>query len=101
MGITQTEKDFQRSIKQLASATGWLIYHTYDSRRSQPGFPDLAMVRDGKLVFAELKVGSNHPTTAQKKWLRALGKCEGVGAYLWRPEDWNEIEEVLKKRPLT
>ena len=36
-----TEKQFQSHIVQYAKMRGWLVYHTHDSRRSEPGFPDL------------------------------------------------------------
>lgn len=93
-----SEKEFQAQVLELARYTGWLCYHTHDSRRSAPGFPDLVMVRPPVIVFAELKteVGTLRPE--QRKWLDALGRCEAVGALLWRPSDWPEIEEVLARR---
>ena len=39
------EAELQRNVLSLAAMTGWLAYHTYDSRRSQAGFPDLVLVR--------------------------------------------------------
>ena len=42
-----TEKKFQAAVLQIANMYGWLAYHTHDSRRSAPGFPDLVLVRNG------------------------------------------------------
>ncbi len=39
------EKPFQAQVVELARLSGWLTYHTHDSRRSQSGFPDLVLVR--------------------------------------------------------
>lgn len=89
------ERDFQRSVTDLARVTHWLTYHTHDSRRSAAGFPDLTLVRGDRLVFAELKRAGQNPTEAQREWLEALGRVERVEAHLWRPGDWEEIERVL------
>ena len=61
---TMTEKQFQASVVQCAVLMGWMVYHPHDSRKSEPGFPDLTMARghktddgvESRLVFAELKV---------------------------------------------
>ena len=53
--MKQTEAQFQAAVIQYAELKGWMVYHTHDSRGSRPGFPDLTMVRDGVLIFAELK----------------------------------------------
>lgn len=60
-----------------ARAAGWLAYHTHDSRRSEPGFPDAVFVRDGRIVFAELKAARGRVTPEQRAWLEALGKAAG------------------------
>ena len=89
------ERDFQRSVVELAELYGWMIYHTYDSRRSNPGFPDLVMVRDNRVIFAELKTMKGKVTKHQERWLEALAKTQ-VEVKLWRPSDINDIEEVLR-----
>ena len=40
-----TEAQFQEAVVQLARLTGWLVYHTFDSRRSQAGYPDLTLLK--------------------------------------------------------
>jgi len=90
------EKDFMRQVTELAQWHGWRVYHTHDSRRSAPGFPDLTMVRGGRMVFAELKVGRNKLTDHQEEWIASL-KTVGrpVEAYAWWPRHWEEIEKIL------
>ena len=94
LGIKITEKEFMAHVVELAKFKGWLVYHTYDSRRSEPGFPDLCMVRRSRLVFAELKNERLRLTDAQKEWKARLVQA-GQEMYLWRPSDWDEIVEVL------
>jgi hypothetical protein len=96
-----TEKQFLAEVIQVAKGFGWTVYHTHDSRRSEEGFPDLAMRRDEtytlRALVAELKVGDNMPTKAQRAWLEAFAAA-GVPAFLWRPGDWEVIVKVLGSR---
>ncbi len=91
-----SERDFMAQVIQLARLHHWRVHHIHDSRKSSgSGWPDLSMLRDGRYVAAELKVGSNRPTAAQREWLEALGKC-GLETFLWRPSDFEEIERTLR-----
>ena len=90
-----TEKDFQGYVLAAADEFGWDYYHTGDSRRSQPGFPDLTLVKDGKVIFAELKREKNsYLKDAQKKWLTDLHAAAGPNLMvaMWRPSsNWFEV----------
>ena len=90
-----SEKDFMESIVQLARNTGWMVYHPYDSRRSEPGFPDLVMTKPKRLVIAEIKTETGKTSPAQDNWLETLRTARGVKVKLWRPSDWPEIERTL------
>jgi VRR-NUC domain len=90
------ERDFMATVREAATVTGWLVYHTYRSKRSPSGFPDLVFVRD-RIVFAELKATTTRVTSEQRRWLDALADAGGE-VYLWRPDDWPEIERVLGRR---
>ena len=94
--MPMTEKEFQSQIIEMAQLLGWLAYHTYDSRKSPPGFPDLTLVRE-RVVFAELKTGKNKLTPEQSVWAKKLRDAKGVEYYLWRPEDAIKIANVLRK----
>lgn len=82
-----TEAQLQDAVIQLAHLRGWMTYHTYDSRRSSPGFPDLVLVRADRLVLVELKSASGRVTADQQRWLEALYLTNNE-VYLWRPADW-------------
>ena len=96
---SMTEKQLQASVEELARLLGWLVYHTYDSRRSAPGFPDLVMARDRdrRLIFAELKRERGRCTPDQEDWHNVINMA-GTPAYVWRPSDWlsGRIERVLR-----
>lgn len=89
---------FQSHVRGLAQLYGWgPDYHTYDSRRSPPGFPDLVLVRPPRVIFAELKVGRGVLTPYQRVWRDALLRCPGVEYFCWYPRDLLEIERVLRR----
>lgn len=94
--MTMTEKEFMRQVIDIATIHGWMHYHTHDSRRSTPGFPDLVLVRE-RIIFAELKTDAGKATAAQTQWLDAIALAGG-DAYLWRPKDWRQIVATLGAR---
>lgn len=96
------EKQFQELVIQAARMTGWACYHTHDSRRSEPGYPDLHLVHGvrGESLFAELKTEKGQLSAAQKHWLAILAAA-GQRAYVWRPSDWDSIERILVGREVT
>lgn len=91
-----TEREWQAQVVDAARLMGWRVYHTHDSRRSAPGWPDLALVRD-RLVMAELKTETGRVSPEQQQWL-ALLDAAGVETHLWRPSDLDEVLAVLKRR---
>lgn len=92
-----SEKDFQARVIEVAKITGWLVYHTYDSRRSVPGFPDLVLVheRKGVVLYRELKTDVGKVSLHQANWLQAL-QSAGQSAEVWRPMQWPAIVRELR-----
>jgi len=84
-------------VIDLAHLTGWLCYHTHDSRRSCPGFPDVILVRGTQLLAAELKSERGRVTPAQQGWIDALSRA-GIEVHVWRPADFNAIVARLEAR---
>ena len=88
------EAEFQTNIIQLAKTLGWLIHHDsgdmYEHTRGDPGFPDLVLAKDGRVIFLELKSDKGKATDAQYKWLVAI-----ADSYLVRPEDMQWIAQLL------
>ena len=89
-----SEKEFQSQVVQLAKLRGWKVYHTFDSRRSTPGFLDLVLVRE-RVLFVECKTDTGQLTDEQFEWLRALDKA-GQKTLIWRPMYWPCIENELE-----
>jgi hypothetical protein len=90
-----TEAAFQQQVQELAAYYNWeLQYHTRDSRRSNPGWPDLVLCRPPEILFIELKAEKTRVTKEQHRWVQALCEC-GLEVYIWRPGDWDEIQARL------
>lgn len=83
---------------------GWRVAFTWSSIHSPEGEPDLRMVRvqtgvigvPARLILAELKTETGQPSAEQAEWLELGSQVPGVETYLWRPSDWDEIQEVLR-----
>ena len=107
-----TEDAFQAWVIEQAKTFGWLHYHTRYSKYSPRGFPDLVLVRNGWLIFAELKSERGHMSTEQRIWQAQLARvaqrarqfagslpedqtARPVREFLWRPSDMELIVEVL------
>ncbi len=89
-----SEKEWSAQVAQLAKTLGWRRYHTYRSERSEPGWPDEALVRD-RFVLLELKAETGRLSGAQRDWLAAL-TAAGVEAYVARPSDLEALAAVLQ-----
>ena len=90
----ESEKDFQQKVKDLARRLGYLTYHTYDSRRSDPGFPDLVLAKIPRVIWIECKAEKGALTEAQWIWIDILKQC-GREVYVIRPSDWQSLVDIL------
>ena len=81
---------------RVAKMLGWLCYHTFDSRRSASGFPDLVLVRE-RVLFRELKVGKNKLSQSQELWRDSIMDTGGDWAE-WRETDMDDIVADLSRR---
>lgn len=92
-----TEREWSAQVVELARTLGWRhVYHTFDSRRSSRGFPDLVLVRE-RVVWLELKREDRRAgrlTEQQREWLLAL-RYAGAEAYVVRPSDLDDLGRVL------
>ena len=95
MVLKQSEREFQAQLIKVVEMLGGLVYHTYDSRRSAKGYPDLTILTlDRRVIFAELKNDRGRLTEDQRVWLEALPDHQ---AYLWRPDDFDDAVRIIQK----
>jgi hypothetical protein len=82
-----SENELDEHVRRIiADLPGVLRYHTFDSRKSPSGFPDLVITGPGGVLFRELKTQRGRVTVAQETWLRTL-VLAGADACCWRPDD--------------
>ena len=98
-----TEDQLLSAVLDLAMRLRWHAYHVRNSRagivQGETGFPDLVLLRDGRLVFAELKSEGGGVTGPQAGWLARLSDALGpANVFVWRPADWLDgtIERELR-----
>lgn len=107
-----TEEQFSGQVEDLLKLYGWRWCHfrpaiTEKGWRTalsgDKGLPDIIAVRPPRLIFAELKSEDGRLSPEQKEWLKDLDICRQATpfhkaheVYLWRPSDYDEIEEILR-----
>ena len=76
----------QASVIKLCELFGIAYYHTFDSRRSAKGWPDMALCGSRGFMLRELKDARRKPTPEQERWGLML-RASGQNWDLWRPAD--------------
>ena len=101
----EPERFFQNEAHDVAAHYGWRPFHLRDKDSIHivhgKGFPDLVMWRKDyetgeiDLLAAELKRDAETKLRPeQQEWVDALK--QHIPTYTWRPEDWDEIEDILR-----
>jgi hypothetical protein len=95
------EKNLGDNIVNAARRFGWLVHRdpTFRATAADPGYPDLTLVRGGRIIFAELKSEAGELAPDQIAWRDAITDDIGrVRWYCWRPTDWiaGRIDEILR-----
>lgn len=93
------ERDWQKQVRELAQTLGYRRYHTFDSRRSDTGFPDLVLVspQRRRIIYLELKREKGKLTDTQASWILDL-HAAGAEVYVARPRHLQALAAVLSGR---
>lgn len=84
--LAMPEKALLEQVREAARVLGLRCYHTHDSRRSEPGFPDVVLVGRHGVLWRELKTHTGRLTRDQQDWIDRL-HIAGQDAAVWRPSD--------------
>lgn len=84
------EAPLMEGVRSLAELYGWLHFHApqceHAARQSEPGFPDLILVRAPRLVAVEIKRAlPDKPNVAQRHWLEQLDRVRYADSFILRP----------------
>lgn len=106
--IAETEAQFQSRIMEYATLRGWSWLHINKAQNSQGywrtpvvgplgrGFHDLFMIRGDRIISAECKSDRGYMSGAQRMVADLLQQTGKVEVYVWRPEDWDKLMEILR-----
>lgn len=91
------ERDFQRLVIDAASALGYRHYAALYSIGADPGYPDVTLVnpQSGRVIWLELKITRGKVSDRQRQWIADL-RDAGCAAYIVTPDDWDQIESLLR-----
>lgn len=105
-----SEAAFQQQVIDLAHLYGWKVasfrkvrvqradgsvYWETPVGADGAGWPDLVLVKGGRILAWELKVGTNKPSPDQLAWLSALDAVPGVEADAVWSDDWEWVKQQL------
>ncbi len=102
MAAEASEDVLTARLRTFALQAGYLYYHTHNSRKSEAGWPDVALIHPGggPLYLWELKSAAGVVSPDQRRWLDALAQVTHVETGVYRPADWTTIQTLLtRKRP--
>ena len=101
--IILTEAQFATQVEDLLTRFGWMFYHVYEqfkhAKRSSKGFPDYVAMRNGRLLFIEIKSQHGKLSPDQQTWLEGLARCQSGDMpeiYVWWPAAFDDILEILR-----
>lgn len=80
-----TEAELERAVRDLLKLHRLWGYHPYDSRRSEPGFPDWVII-GSRVLWRELKTDGGELRPDQRR-VRNLLLAAGEDWAVWRPAD--------------
>jgi hypothetical protein len=88
-------------VRQCALANGFLFYHTYSSRKSEPGYVDCTIAKPGHPLYLwELKTKDGKLTMEQQRWIEFLSQTRGTEVAVYRPDQWALMEQRLTRRTI-
>ncbi len=105
--LGNTGSHVQARLEHLARLKGWLVYHTHDSRHSEPGFLDLICIKGEiqlvieckgeheKLIPAKVAPRTGRYLPGQQEWIDAFAQVKVVKALVVRPSNEAEVREML------
>lgn len=92
-----TEPAFQRTIIENAQVYGWIrSYHTHNSMRSNPGYPDLTLHHpEHGALWLEVKGAKGEVRLNQVAYVQDIRIC-GLHAYIVFPQDIQIVDALLR-----
>ncbi|APH24385.1 VRR-NUC domain-containing protein [Clostridium botulinum] len=89
------EKKFENEIKKFLSQLPktW-FYKNWSGPYSKSGIPDIIACVDGHFVGIEVKAPNGKPSELQKRNIRLIQECRGLG-YILYPKDFEAFKKDM------
>lgn len=102
--LPKNETEWLKVVTRAAQDTGWEWLHIGRVGKHKAngakgtlgkGWPDLFLIRPGRMLFAELKADDAPDLTLEQKLVLAALSNAGAEVYVWRPRDIAQVMDVL------
>ena len=97
MTLRESEESLQNKVIDLLKLGRWVYFHSWSSRHSVAGFPDIIAIRGTRVLAIELKSTKGKLTPAQIAWGQTFTATGKVEYYCWYSEDWDEMVKALAR----
>lgn len=88
-----TEKEIQNEIRRYLQIRGWYVIRIQQGMGAHKGLSDLIAVKDGRVVFAEIKTPRGRLSEYQREFERELAAHGGEYAVLRSVEDAMRLDK--------
>jgi hypothetical protein len=97
------EREFKDWIVRVARERGWKVNHVWKTQNQRGqwittcavGWPDLTCIRDGRIVFIEVKAHRGRVEPKQDEWLDELAKIPCAEVWVVDARQWRDVAVVL------
>lgn len=93
----QAETYIRRNITEALRLSGWAVFYIFQGLGSYKGISDLICMKDGQVVFVEVKTAKG----TQSKYQRDFEKiCQSHGCKYILARGLQDVSELLNFNPL-
>jgi Holliday junction resolvase len=94
--VTERESDIQAGIRDFLRWKGWMVWKNHQSLGSYRGLADLTAVKDGVVLFIEVKTSKGRLSEYQQRFRDEL--VQAGGNYLVA-RNVEQVEQALRDMP--
>ncbi len=85
------EKEIRGQVKDYLRWKGWFVFHVLQGLGSYPGISDLIAIKNGRVVFIELKTARGRQGEKQKEFQADIEAAGGEYLIVRNIEDLQEV----------
>ena len=89
------EKNFENRLKKFLEDEGCWFVKFFANAYTKSGIPDLLVCCNGYFVAIEVKAPNGRPSELQKRNVREINECCGIGVVLY-PSQFDDFKELIK-----